>query len=251
MGRQKPYSLGLLLSFFAAIYILDPLSLNDSFQESTSTVDRKLSGRPGDDGCGLNSTAEPRWLPYTDERYEHLDSVRDCYNRIIPEIVFKQTEQDRNISDLTFLGCDDNEDSSSIEDILANFRTIVMLGDSLVRQQFIILKCMLEPASTINDFTVLNPLPPGTNRPNGYDLHLKTKFRKKRNGDYTLVFFRPFGYLFADEFSERELYTTLPQLLELDTDHDLVSYSSFVCWVQIRHVWNSGRDAKDMTGPIP
>ena len=49
---------------------------------------------------------------------------------MIPETVFKQTEQDQIISGWTFLVCNDNEDSYMIEDILANIRTIVVLGDS-------------------------------------------------------------------------------------------------------------------------
>jgi hypothetical protein len=90
------------------------------------------------DGCGLADTAGPNWVNYTEEDHSYLKRIRTCTAGFDP----RDDEALRSHLKLTKLLCAVN--ISDIRSIVSRYRKIWFIGDSVLRQMYLVFMCMVD-----------------------------------------------------------------------------------------------------------
>ena len=100
------------------------------------------------DGCGIEDGVEPQWRRQTPDDLLVLADLKRCKQRLV-EMVDCGDEEDmawRDDVNVTYLDC---HTVASLQ-VLSKYRTIYMIGDSLLRQQFMVLNCMFNLSAEMN-----------------------------------------------------------------------------------------------------
>jgi hypothetical protein len=90
------------------------------------------------DGCGLADTAEPNWVNYTEEDHSYLKRIRTCTAGFDE----RDDEKLRSHLKLTKLLCAVN--ITEIRSIVSRYRKIWFIGDSVLRQMYHVMMCMVD-----------------------------------------------------------------------------------------------------------
>jgi hypothetical protein len=90
------------------------------------------------DGCGLADTAEPNWVNYTEEDHSYLKRIQTC----TAGFEAKDDEKLRSHLTLTKMLCAVN--ISDIRSIVSRYRKIWFIGDSVLRQMYFAIMCMVD-----------------------------------------------------------------------------------------------------------
>jgi hypothetical protein len=90
------------------------------------------------DGCGLADTAEPNWVNYTEEDHSYLKRIRTC----TAGFEKRDNESLRSHLKLTKLLCAVN--ISDIRSIVSRYRKIWFIGDSVLKQMYLVTMCMVD-----------------------------------------------------------------------------------------------------------
>ena len=115
------------------------------FAEDVSPPPPRTDGVPGanqletDDGCGLRG-GHPVWFPYTPHDYKIMEEILQC-NPTVPNEWQPMTNR-------TALQCAVDV-AESMPAIINQFDRVLFIGDSILRQQFWNLICMLSPAMNV------------------------------------------------------------------------------------------------------
>eukprot|EP00980_Cylindrotheca_fusiformis_P004750 scaffold1008_cov124-Cylindrotheca_fusiformis.AAC.18 len=106
-------------------------------------------------GCELHSQMTAVWTRNTAEENEIFWNVQACNRRLFTS---RKEAWDKNVRPApSSLRCEDDI-MNEIEAILLSFDSIVFMGDSLIRQQYLTLLCVLDPYIQISNITF--PLKP-------------------------------------------------------------------------------------------
>lgn len=160
------------------------------------------------DGCGIEDGVEPQWVQQTPDDLVLLADVKRCKQRLV-EIVTSGDNEDvawRDGVNVTYLKC---RTIASLQ-VLSKYRTIYMIGDSLMRQQFMVLNCMLNLSADINVT----------------DTPAKVEYRSivsHADGTTTNIVYTPFGCFFPPPSQTQPLYQNeYPAALANGTEHDMI-----------------------------
>jgi GDSL/SGNH-like Acyl-Esterase family found in Pmr5 and Cas1p len=151
-----------------------------------------------EDGCGFNG-GHPNWVPYTHQDYKVLKEILQCDR--------SASEAGQKMDRLTKLQCTVNV-GDSMSSIVSQFDRIWFIGDSILRQQFWNLICMLSP--NINKKEEISSI-------GGYGD--EKWIRTTHNG--TILQYTRFGWLFDNE--ESALYNdAFPEAIRTYTNRDAI-----------------------------
>ena len=160
------------------------------------------------DGCGIEDGVEPKWLRQTPDDLILLAEVKRCKQRLV-EMVNSGDNEDMSWRDdvnVTYLNC---RTVASLH-VLSNYRTIYMIGDSVMRQQFMVLVCMLNLSAEMNI----------TNTPAKVEYQSMVSHA---DGTTTNIVYTPFGYFFPPPSQTQPLYQNeYPAALANGTEHDMI-----------------------------
>lgn len=194
-------------SLLSEVTVEDDVSSTKLFSQSPSVQSILL--KEGPDGCGLDDGVEPRWVPYTQEDLSFLHEIQACKSRLV-QILNSGDDEDvgaRDFMNLTKLDCHSMKVASL--GILLKYQTIYMIGDSLLRQQFMVLQCMLNPNTTVLNLTITNTKE-------------KVEYRTKVNSNTTIIY-TPFGAVFPNPSQTQPLYKNeYPAATANGTANDLI-----------------------------
>lgn len=166
-------------------------------QQVDETLHKKTSMKD-DDGCGLFG-GTPNWVPYTHQDYKVLKGILQCDR--------SASEAGQKMDRLTKLQCTVNV-GDTMSSIISQFDRIWFIGDSILRQQFWNLICMLSP--NMNKREQLSSM-------GGYGD--ESWIRTTHNG--TILQYTRFGWLFDNE--ETALYKdTFPEAIRTYTNRDAI-----------------------------
>jgi hypothetical protein len=157
------------------------------------------------DGCGLGDQKPPYWIHYTKEDYNYGKKLWKCKESFMQRINTGDWEPEdlRNNVNVTKLMCQTTVDL----DILFEYSTIHMIGDSLMREQFLVIICMMDLNSTF-----------------GIDTEEKVEYtaliRRPGTENFTKVVYTQFGHSFR---ALKPLYEhQYPLALRKGTSNDLI-----------------------------
>jgi hypothetical protein len=111
---------------------IEPLS--NASSTKTAAHDDETSVVHPDDGCGLHGE-KSKWIPYTSRDYEIMHHATKCS----PDNVLRK----RDMANLTSLQCSVDIGVDSMVSIISQFERILFIGDSVLRQQYLNLLCLL------------------------------------------------------------------------------------------------------------
>jgi hypothetical protein len=96
-----------------------------------------------DDGCINSQKVEPRWRKYTNEEAQEVQSIKECIKSSgrVGSIRIGPSMNDE--FDLK-LDCTIRLTVQKMRDVVKGYRTIWMIGDSILGQQSLILQCTLD-----------------------------------------------------------------------------------------------------------
>jgi hypothetical protein len=121
---------------------------------------------------------------------------------------------------------------ASLEELLFRYRTIYMIGDSLLRQQFMVLLCMLKPSATAMDLNITKT-------------EQKVEFRTKVKN--TTFIFSPFGAselepLYENEYPAATGNGTAKDLIVINAGHHYTSQDAEELHRHATHMVELARD---------
>jgi hypothetical protein len=201
----------LTASALMAMAWLFPGSKNTLFaNEVVSFKANKAGGAEikNEDGCGLHGES-PKWVPYTPIEYKILEMVSECNPVTYPQ------HPPWLLANITALQCSTNVGLDLIPSIIGQFDRVWFIGDSVLKQQYWSLICMLSlttvediignvQAKFDNNITYLK---------DGYE------FNATLNG--TFIRYTQFGWKF--DTTEKALYETdFPEAVRTYTEKDAI-----------------------------
>lgn len=191
-----------------------PLPPSEAPSSSLKSENHPLSIDP--DGCGLEDHVEPRWIPQSQQDTLELKQLQTCKTKLVA--AFESGDQEDIINkraDLTKLDC-------LLKDvpveILYNYKTIYMIGDSLLRQQFMVLLCMLNPLVEPEDVAFLN-----TKEKVEYRVEVQHPGNTTTTTMPTTLIYTPFGIVFPRPSQYQPLFENeFPAAAANGTQQDLI-----------------------------
>ena len=130
-------------------------------QIDDSDAKNRASSQSSNDGCDLNYNAstnhQPRWVPYSDDDYAIKKRIQECTWRM-PNNKYKRLEAKHPYKNESKLICHTEISLETIRSVLSRYRRIWFIGDSVHRQQFQVLLCMIHPDLQSSDINVSVPL---------------------------------------------------------------------------------------------
>ena len=186
----------------------------DKLERLTADAAARHHPHPKKDGCGLNDDDDtvPTWVPYTDHDFQLYQEIRECTKRIP---TYKETEDPYEMHMLSRLRCQQEVTLDVTRSVLSRLERVWFIGDSVNRQQFEVLLCMVSPNLTTNELVFSQDDALSYATKNELSYHWK-------NGKSNTVFrYSPFGLIF--DRTEGTLYrTAFPEAIRTSTDKDLI-----------------------------
>jgi hypothetical protein len=176
------------------------------------TDPRPRRGVADADGCGVADGVDPPWIPYTEQDTDYMNQLLRCVGRINQGKLrgLDGNEPGYRLQfNLTHLGCR-NQVS---HDIITNYDTVYMIGDSVLRQQFNVLRCMLDP--NLDPQVSIRRV--ATMKREVY----KTLFTHT-NGKTTKLIYTTWGYCFDEPCKTWPLLREFPTALRNGTRNDII-----------------------------
>ena len=138
---------------------IDSRKLYSAFSREKVIRDNPLPPHPG---CGMidNATRAAPWIPYNEDELEFFELVEPCYVRL--KSGARPLDQD-DYSALHKLQCHDNGDTTGmsphqyIQSTFLAYDRVLMVGDSILEQQYVALVCSLNPHLTREDIEMGEP----------------------------------------------------------------------------------------------
>jgi hypothetical protein len=164
------------------------------------------------DGCGLDDGIDPPWMPYSENDTAYMTQLLHCVGRINQGKLRGLDGNEpgyRQQFPLTYLGCR----KQVSQDIITQYDTIYMIGDSVLRQQFNVLRCMLDPH--LDPKTSIRRI--ATMQREVY----KTVFTHP-NGKTTKFIYTTWGYCFEEPCKTWPLLRDFPAALGNGTHKDII-----------------------------
>ena len=163
-----------------------------------------------DDACRQNVS----WISYGEEDYEHLNRVHECQQRFVQHQKTKTDQPSDNFRsklNLTKLswpaGCFEGE--RSVQELLIPYNRIHFIGDSVLRQQFVVLACSHNTSIEPDDF-----VPYQRHRNPHFAMNITLSRHPSSSNDNSLVLiYTPVGLRFKQPRSS-PLETLYPESLQ-------------------------------------
>lgn len=168
------------------------------------------------DGCGLDDGVDPPWIPYSENDTIYMTQILNCVGRINQGKLRGLDGNEpgyRQQFSLTYLGCQTQLQQVS-HDIITNYDTVYMIGDSVLRQQFNVLRCMLDPH--VDPKISIRRI--ATKQREVY----QTWFTHPSNGKTTKLIYTTWGYCFDEPCKTWPLLRDFPAALHNGTHKDII-----------------------------
>jgi hypothetical protein len=166
------------------------------------------------DGCGIHDGEEPKWVPYTPNDWEYQDTIYQCAQKIYAKKFGKENyymNEFRKSFPLSKLNC---SIQPSVSDLLTYYDNLYMIGDSVMKQQYSTLLCMINSLS-LPGFREVN----GIRRPT---IKIKRNSSKySRNTTFKMEYIA-WGKNFQEPHQTWPLYHTFPNLLKYGSHRDII-----------------------------
>jgi hypothetical protein len=187
-----------------------------------------VKGTDISDGCGIQDGVEPVWLPYSSKDLDYMNQILHCVRTI--NNVSKLQGLDKNILNyrnkfnLTYLSC--NAMSATPDTLMTQYDNIYMIGDSVLRQQFNTLLCMINPQLEDNPKLAMKRI--ATKRYEQYHAIIPRPKSTSRTDNNTImtpplrIIYTTWGYTFEEPRSTWPLFREFPILLQQGTHRDII-----------------------------
>jgi hypothetical protein len=216
----------ILLMLCNKLISLKVLSISIDNTKRSSHLDFSSNHKHSDisDGCGISDDVEALWLPYSSKDLDYMNSILFCV-RAINKIrrlgqSFNRNEVNyRDKFNLTYLKC--NTPPATWDILLSNYDNIYMIGDSVLRQQYDALLCMMYPQLAANPRRSIKFI----TTKGYYQYHAvipRPKSASRDNLPPLNIVYTSWGYTFPEPFSTWPLLREFPILLRHGTHRDLI-----------------------------
>jgi hypothetical protein len=219
------------VSLLSATNFTLPFSISDSYKTNKVNTDTPIIS--DDDGCGLFQS-NPQWTSYSKSHFTRLTSLKLCKERLLSSSRDGASEAMnwRNGVNLTYLKCNDHPDVT----ILKEFDTIYMIGDSLLRQQYFVLICMLNISSDIE--VMKSP----------EKVEYRSTIQWSDKNSLTTILYIPSGPLFTqkplyeEEFPRAVATGTARDVIIMNAGHHYSSETASMLLDDVKHIVETARN---------